>query len=114
MDANLLARTAQQLARREAELRLELAAHHDSVSHEVEDFADLAAHDREAALLEALDHRASDELREVLAARRRMHLGTYGTCVECGCDIPDERLLALPAAARCEACERRHEAARGG
>ncbi|MBC5766602.1 TraR/DksA family transcriptional regulator [Ramlibacter albus] len=114
MDANLLARTAQALARREAELRLELAAHHDAISHEVDTFEDLAGHDREVALLEALDHRASDELRLVLAARRRMHLGTYGDCIECGGPIADERLLAVPTAARCKACEQRHKAAGDG
>lgn len=49
------------------------------------------------------------ELRELEAARRRIADGAYGLCVDCGEDIPLERLRAQPAAARCLACQRRHE-----
>ena len=49
------------------------------------------------------------ELRELEAARRRIADGTYGLCVDCGGDIPLERLRAQPGAARCLACQSRHE-----
>jgi DnaK suppressor protein len=49
------------------------------------------------------------ELRELEAARRRIADGNYGLCVDCGADIPLERLRAQPGAARCIACQDRHE-----
>ena len=50
--------------------------------------------------------------REVMlidAALRRMDTGVFGTCVDCGYDIPIERLEALPFAIRCEEDATRHE-----
>ncbi|HEX5752145.1 MAG TPA: TraR/DksA C4-type zinc finger protein [Archangium sp.] len=56
--------------------------------------------------------------REVMlidAALRRMDTGVFGTCVDCGYDIPIERLEALPFAIRCEEDATRHELeVRGG
>jgi DnaK suppressor protein len=49
------------------------------------------------------------ELRGLEAARARMDKGSYGTCAECGEDIPFERLSAEPGALRCIACQRVHE-----
>lgn len=49
------------------------------------------------------------ELRALEAARRRIADGNYGLCVDCGADIPLERLRAQPGAARCIACQSRHE-----
>ena len=39
--------------------------------------------------------------KEIKGAMRRMEEGTYGTCEECGEEIPVERLEANPAAAMC-------------
>lgn len=39
--------------------------------------------------------------KEIKSAMRRMNDGTYGTCEECGEEIPLERLEANPAAAMC-------------
>ena len=35
--------------------------------------------------------------------------GTYGVCEECGADIPEKRLLAIPAARHCVACQEKLE-----
>ncbi len=40
-------------------------------------------------------------LTEVQAALQRITDGTYGRCIECGQPIPEERLEAIPWAARC-------------
>lgn len=53
------------------------------------------------------------ELHEVERALRRIHTGEYGTCHECGADIPYARLAAQPTALRCTACQDRHERERG-
>ena len=49
------------------------------------------------------------ELRDIDDARARLAEGTYGECVDCGCDIPYERLHAQPTAARCVNCQERWE-----
>lgn len=49
------------------------------------------------------------ELRDIDDARARMAEGSYGECVDCGCDIPYERLHAQPTAARCVDCQQRWE-----
>ena len=51
------------------------------------------------------------ELRDIEAARTRLESGEFGLCVDCGAEIPRARLEALPAAARCIACQERHEEA---
>ena len=38
-------------------------------------------------------------------ALRRLEEGTYGHCFECGDDIGEARLRALPFAVRCKDCE---------
>jgi RNA polymerase-binding transcription factor len=49
---------------------------------------------------------ALDRVDEALA---RIDEGAYGSCVECHGDIPEQRLKALPFAARCKSCEEKHE-----
>ncbi|WP_051241487.1 TraR/DksA family transcriptional regulator [Azohydromonas australica] len=49
------------------------------------------------------------ELRDIDDARARIAEGSYGECVDCGCDIPYERLHAQPTAARCVDCQERWE-----
>lgn len=51
-----------------------------------------------------IDSRA---LAEVEAALARIDAGSYGLCVDCGGEIPRERVDALPQAARDVECERR-------
>jgi RNA polymerase-binding transcription factor DksA len=41
---------------------------------------------------------------EIDAALTRIEAGTYGTCVTCGAQIPEERLELRPFAGRCVTC----------
>lgn len=50
-----------------------------------------------------------EDVRDILAARRRVAAGGYGICIDCGADIPYRRLLAYPTAKRCIDCQRAHE-----
>lgn len=43
-------------------------------------------------------------------ALERLETGEYGTCAECGEEIPTARLNALPFAVRCLECQEIHEA----
>jgi len=45
------------------------------------------------------------------AALRRLEEGTYGDCFECGDEIAEARLRALPFAVRCKDCEEARETA---
>ncbi len=48
-------------------------------------------------------------LDEVDAALARIADGTFGICIDCGQPIPDKRLEALPASARCIECQSKSE-----
>ena len=49
--------------------------------------------------------RESTLLREVKAALRRIHDGSFGTCIECDSAISPKRLAAVPWAPRCIQCQ---------
>jgi DnaK suppressor protein len=48
-------------------------------------------------------------LRRVEEALGQLDAGTYGRCFQCGVEISETRLLALPFAVRCKTCEERRE-----
>lgn len=54
------------------------------------------------------------DVRDIMAARRRMISGTYGACTDCGTTIDYERLLAYPTAKRCIDCQREYEKKKAG
>lgn len=60
----------------------------------------------ERSQISALSHQARDHLSEIDRAFERIEAGTYGVCERCGQPIPDARLEARPAAARCVDCAR--------
>jgi DnaK suppressor protein len=57
----------------------------------------------------ALIQMKGDTLRRVREALVRLDAGEYGYCAECGGEIAERRLRALPFAVRCTACEDSHE-----
>src|SRR5688572_10761417 len=59
----------------------------------------------------ALIQMKSETLNKVDAALRRLEDGTYGDCFECGEEISQARLRALPFAVRCKDCEEARETA---
>jgi DnaK suppressor protein len=67
--------------------------------------ANLTEADRNlASVSTALAQRA-----EVMAALARVDDGSYGHCVDCGGLVPDERLEARPAVARCVPCQAKRD-----
>ncbi|MBA4045855.1 MAG: hypothetical protein C0471_15770 [Erythrobacter sp.] len=54
--------------------------------------------------LEGVDDVLRAEARQVRLALARIDNGTYGTCANCGEDIPRARLEAQPTATRCLKC----------
>ena len=59
----------------------------------------------------ALIQMKSETLNKIDAALRRLEEGTYGDCFECGDEISEARLRALPFAVRCKDCEEAREMA---
>ncbi len=59
----------------------------------------------------ALIQMKSETLNKIDAALRRLDDGTYGDCFECGEQISEARLRALPFAVRCKDCEEARETA---
>ena len=53
----------------------------------------------------------SETLNKVNDALVRLEQGNYGNCFECGEEIAEKRLRALPFAVRCKDCEEAREVA---
>lgn len=107
----LLVRLQQREAVLRAQLRADDAQALDSAagSAEVTDFKEIAAKGAASALADVQMAHAADELASVLAAQHRLDDGTYGFCADCGDPIAELRLLALPQAVYCTACQAVHE-----
>lgn len=70
--------------------------------------AEMIAHDEE----QFASHE-SDLLQAIDAAIGRLAAGGYGVCTSCGCDIPEQRLLATPTVQTCVPCQERIEKEEG-
>jgi DnaK suppressor protein len=57
----------------------------------------------------ALIQMKAETLNKIDEALRRLEEGTYGNCFECGDEISEKRLRALPFAVRCKDCEEARE-----
>jgi RNA polymerase-binding protein DksA len=73
------------------------------------DQADVAWAETETGLDLTEAQRDIEEWRGLRDALRRIDEGRYGVCVECGVDVPIERLHTQPLAVRCVICQARRE-----
>lgn len=51
----------------------------------------------------------AEEQRQLGEALLRLRAGDFGSCQDCGCSIPFDRLQAQPMATRCVTCQQRAE-----
>ncbi|HET7483050.1 MAG TPA: TraR/DksA C4-type zinc finger protein [Actinomycetota bacterium] len=65
--------------------------------HQADLATDTFEREKEMAILRTMQ----DQMSEIEAALDRIDAGTYGKCEECGSDIGDERLDAIPTARFC-------------
>jgi DnaK suppressor protein len=77
------------------------------------DEMDVARSTADAEAHASLIERWEDRLRLIDQALARVDNGTYGTCVDCGENIPRERLKALPFALLCIDCQQKRGKSRG-
>ncbi len=76
---------------------------------EVKDTEEQSVHDFVQAVEVALMEMKSATLAKIDEAVRRLENGSYGVCTECGTEISEARLKALPFAALCRPCQEREE-----
>ena len=93
------------LQREEAELVRVLRKRDDIAMEKSADQMDESQHASERDLAIRNVDRESTLLRQVQAALRRMHDGSFGTCIECDWAISLKRLAAVPWASRCIQCQ---------
>ena len=79
--------------------------------NEVLDAVESAEADIQEELEFALVQMKSETLNKVNDALVRLEQGSYGNCFECGEEIAEKRLRALPFAVRCKDCEESKETA---
>ncbi len=77
--------------------------------HHVLDEVESSEVDSQEAIELALIEMKAETLNKINDALSRLEHGTYGYCFECGDEIAEARLLALPFAVRCKECEEARE-----
>src|SRR4030095_3394050 len=83
----------------------------NSPTHGVLDAAESSEADIQDEIEFALIPMKAETLNKIEEALRRLEEGTYGYCFECGEEISERRLRALPFAVRCKDCEEAREVA---
>ena len=79
--------------------------------NEVLDAVESAEADIQEDIEFALVQMKSETLNKINDALIRLERGDYGNCFECGDEIAEKRLRALPFAVRCKDCEEAREVA---
>src|SRR4029077_18355819 len=77
--------------------------------NEVLDAVESSEADIQEELEFALIQMKSETLNKINDALGRLEQGTYGNCFDCGEEIAEKRLRALPFAVRCKDCEEARE-----
>ncbi|MCO6512149.1 MAG: TraR/DksA family transcriptional regulator [Aridibacter famidurans] len=68
------------------------------------DFEEQAIQRQNEEVLTSLDNSLNDELEQIEEALYRIEKGMYGKCVNCGNEISEKRLLAVPHTSLCIEC----------
>jgi len=108
-----------ELELRQEQVRRQLAVHQEGRTR-VEHARDVLAQDYDDAPQRAMDREVDQALTEfdnqelgaIGRALQRVRDDDFGLCIDCGGEIPFDRLKIEPPALRCVACESRRESAR--
>lgn len=95
----------------QAEVQEKMRRSGDTKTNEVLDDVESAELDAQEDIEFALVQMKSETLNKVNDALARLEQGTYGNCFECGKEVAEKRLRALPFAVRCKNCEEAKEVA---
>jgi DnaK suppressor protein len=94
----------------EVQAKIRYARTDSSLERDVLDQGESSEVDIQDEIGFALIQMKAETLDKIDAALGRLGEGTYGDCFECGDEIAQARLWALPFAVRCRECEDAHEA----
>ena len=78
-------------------------------AHDVRDAEEQSVDDFVSEVDFALMEMKSETLRQIDEALRRLEAGGYGACAECGAEIAEARLKAVPFAQMCRSCQEAQE-----
>jgi DnaK suppressor protein len=119
LDENTLKPLRAWMLGRERELLAEIGAAREAAvaaaaatgiaATDVNDLEDQASKRERTTLQDAEVQRDYNELADVRAALARLNDGSYGTCIDCTQPIDLQRLVVMPAAARCMVCQTQFE-----
>lgn len=56
-----------------------------------------------------VEYKKKNIIPAIMRAMDRIKNGTYGVCVDCGSEIPKDRLMYIPEAERCVPCQEKKE-----
>jgi DnaK suppressor protein len=102
------------LEERRSEIQDKLRSLRESLPAEAADVRDVEEQSVDDFVSEvdfALMEMKSETLRQIDSALRRLESGSYGLCLECGLEISEARLKALPFALMCRDCQTAQEEA---
>src|SRR5579862_234738 len=91
------------------EMETELKAQREANKDEGLDAYDLASEERDREINFILSDRERAKIKEIDDALARLADGSYGICEECGLEIGEERLDALPFTRVCRDCQQDRE-----
>ena len=94
-----------ELEQRLAELESRLASIKKDVSqaHSV-DSAEQAQERENDEVVDAIGNETAQSIRVIQSALERIEQGVYGSCIDCGEEIDESRLRAVPEATSCVDC----------
>jgi DnaK suppressor protein len=101
--------TETRLSPRYAVLRTRLVEDYEARQEQLQTLNEESAHEYQDVATHLLRKSAEEALLATELAIQRFDEGTYGTCVNCGKEIPAERLEAVPWATLCIDCKRLEE-----
>jgi RNA polymerase-binding transcription factor DksA len=107
--ADLMQRLAALRAQIDDEVAAEAGERYRDVAGEVVDIGDESIGAEIVGTDNVVIGHHVDEVREIEAALKRIDDGTYGRCIDCGAEVDEARLKAMPMASRCEPCQKVHE-----
>lgn len=108
-----LSQVKQELTERKAMLEARADKTERDASHRDEplsaDFAEQAVERENDDVLRAIAAESIHEVEQINAALARIDAGSYGECSECGDEIGEQRLSAVPYSSLCLKCAASHE-----
>ncbi|MDY2842503.1 MAG: TraR/DksA family transcriptional regulator [Treponema sp.] len=116
MDQAFIEKMKKELEEEKANLLKSLSDQNDDYKKLMEggdhgDEVDVASDVIDGRMLESLGVQAQNKLTSINNALKRIEQGTYGKCLKCHQEIPQERLETLPETVLCIKCKAEQERA---